>query len=199
MTSLLPYGHRYHSLATLHDRLGWRSFLEGRISTVLVQEMHFHLSDTPSLISAVDWAKKLVNFLFRITHRQWSFRNSVVHFKVEGRSPAQHKEIIREFNELLEIDPKTLLPKYRHLYEDEDFEALGLGSSNNKLYWMSAAKSAIAASAIARKRRRRQRHEVQEQREEGESTDAPSAPPIDYPSPPLPCEPGIRWKKRRMK
>jgi hypothetical protein len=51
MRSLLSYGHRLHSFATLHDRLGWRSFLEGRISTLLVQEMHFHLSNTPSLIS----------------------------------------------------------------------------------------------------------------------------------------------------
>jgi hypothetical protein len=90
--------------------------------------MHFHLSDTPSLISAIDWSKKFVNFLLRITHRQWSFRNSVVHFKIEGRTPTQHEEIIREFQELLQIDPKTLLPKYRHLYKDEDFEALGRSS-----------------------------------------------------------------------
>jgi hypothetical protein len=199
MSSLLPYGHRFHSLATLHDRLGWRSFLEGRISTLLVQEMHFHLSDTPSLISAIDWAKKFVGFLFRITHRQWSFRNSVVHFKIEGRTPAQHQEIIHEFGELLEIDTRTLLPKYRHLWEDEDFEALGRGSSNNKLYWMSAAKSAIAASAIARKRRRHHRQEVHQQRELDESSDTPTAPPTGYPSPPLACEPGFKWKKRRMK
>jgi hypothetical protein len=199
MCSLLPYGHRLHSFATLHDRLGWRSFLEGRISTLLVQEMHFHLSDSPSLISAIDWSKKFVNFLLRITHRQWSFRNSVVQFKIEGRTPTQHEEIIREFQELLQIDPKTLLPKYRHLYEDEDFEALGRSSSTNKLYWISAAKSAIAASAIERKRRRRHRHDTQVQRNLDESTDSPSAPPVSYPSPSLPREPGFKWKKRRLK
>jgi hypothetical protein len=161
--------------------------------------MHFHLSDTPSLISAIDWAKKFVNFLLRITHRQWSFRNSVIHFKIEGRTPAQHEEIIREFQELLQIDPKTLLPKYRHLYKDEDFEALGRSSSTNKLYWISAAKSAIAASAIERKRRQRQQHDTQVQRNLDKSTDSPSAPPVSYPSPSLPCEPGFKWKKRRLK
>ena len=119
--------------------------------------------------------------------------------EVKGRTPAQHQEIIREFEELLEVNPRTLLPKYRHLFEHEDFEALGRGSTTNKLYWISAAKYAIAASAIARKRRRHHRQEVQDQREEAKSTDAPSAPPVDYPSPPLPCEPGFRWKKCRLK
>jgi hypothetical protein len=199
MVDLAPYGTRFHAFALIHDRLGWRSFLEGRISTILVQEMHFHLAHTPSLLSATDWAKQLVNHLVRITHRQWTYRNSVVHFTIEGRTPKQHREIIAELEQLMSVDPKTLLPKYRHLFEDEDFVALGRGSSNHKLYWISAAKSAIAASAIARKRRRQERRNTQVQRAAAESTDAPAAHPIPHHEPDLPCEQGFRYKKRRLK
>lgn len=44
MTNIIPHNHKYHALAVVHDhdRLGWQSFLEGRISTIMVQEMHYH-------------------------------------------------------------------------------------------------------------------------------------------------------------
>jgi hypothetical protein len=194
MQDLIHYTSRYHPVAVLHDQLGWRSFLEGRISTLLVQEMHNHLAGTSSLISAVDWAKGLVNHLIRITHRQWKYRNSVTHFTIEGRTPAQHHQIIADLEGLMTVDPSTLLPKYRHLYEDEDFEALGRGSSTNKLYWIAAARSAIAASAIERQRRRRRRHETAQQRTENEATDSPPIHPSPQTAPVIPCEPGIRYK-----
>jgi hypothetical protein len=199
VVDLAPYGTRFHAFALIHDRLGWCSFLEGRISTILVQEMHFHLTHTRSLLSAIDWAKQLVNHLVRITHRQWTYRNSVVHFTVEGRTPKQHREIIAELEQLMSVDPKTLLPKYHHLFEDEDFVALGRGSSNHKLYWISAAKTSIAASAIAHKQRRQERRNTQIQRAAAESTDAPAAHPIPRHEPDLPCEQGFRYKKRRLK
>jgi hypothetical protein len=88
MTNIIPQNHTYHALAIAHDRLGWRSFLEGRILTIMVQEMHYHLAATPSLIGAADWAKGLVNHLIRITHRQWKYRNDVNNYTIEGRTPA---------------------------------------------------------------------------------------------------------------
>jgi hypothetical protein len=118
--------------------------------------MHFHLAHTPSLLSAVNWTKQLVYHLVRITHRQWTYCNSVAHFTIEGCTSKQQREIIAEPEQLMSVDPRTLLPKYCRLFEDEDFVALGRGSSNNKLYWISASKSAIAASAIAQKQRRQE-------------------------------------------
>jgi hypothetical protein len=50
----------------------------------------------------------------------------------------------------MDVDPQTLLPKYRHLYEDKDFAELGSGSTTNRLYWIAAAKTAVAASALYR-------------------------------------------------
>lgn len=199
MQSIVPRRSRFHSMALMHDRLGWRSFLEGRISTVLVQEIHVHLSTTPSLIGAADWAKGLVNHLIRITHCQWKYRNDTTHFRVEGRTPEQHREVIQEMNRLMEVDPSTLLPKYRHLFEDEDFAELGRGSTTNRIFWISAAKSAIAASAIHRRRKNRKRRKLLLLREEQEASDTPPDTPPTYPSPHLPIEPGIKYKKRRLK
>ena len=190
---------RFHAMALMHDRLGWRSFLEGRISTVLLQEMHVHLSTTPSLIGAADWAKGLVNFLIRITHRQWKYRNDTTHFRTEGRTSDQHREIIDEMKRLMEVDPTTLLPKYRHLFEDEDFAELGRGSATNRIFWISAAKSAIAASAIHRNRRNKRRRALLQLREEQEASDSPEELISPYSSPQLPIEPGIKYKKRRLK
>jgi hypothetical protein len=34
------------------------------------------------------------------------------------------------------------------LYEDEDFAELGWDSTTNRLYWIAAAKSAVAALAL---------------------------------------------------
>jgi hypothetical protein len=161
--------------------------------------MHNHLAGTSSLISAVDLAKGLVNHLIHISHRQWKYRNSVTHFTIEGRTPAQHHQIIADLEELMTVDPSTLLSKYRHVYEDEDFDALGRGSSTNKLYWIAAARSAIAASAIERPRRRRRRHKTAQLRTENEATDSPPIHPYPQTAPSIPCEPGIRYKKRRLK
>jgi hypothetical protein len=95
-----------------------------------------------------------------LTHRQWSYRNQVVHHTVEGRTVEEHREIIREIEELLSVDPKTLLPKYRSLFEDQDFEELGRGSTANRLYWLYSARAAVAASAIERRRKRKRRERL---------------------------------------
>jgi hypothetical protein len=199
MTNIVPYRHKYHALAVAHDRLGWRSFLEGRISTVLVQEMHYHLASTPSLIGAADWAKGLVNHLIRITHRQWKYRNDVNNYKVEGRTPAQHQEIFAEMERLMDVDPKTLLPKYRHLYEDEDFAELGRGSTTNRLYWIAAAKTAVAASALYRASRGKRRRKTACTRDSQSSTDEPADESTEDFAPDVPSEFGLKYKKRRLK
>ena len=111
----------------------------------------------------------------------------------------EHQEIIREIEELLSVDPKTLMPKYRSLFEDQDFEELGRGSTANRLYWLYSARAAVAASAIERRRKRKRRNRLLQQRAQQQSTDAPSAPQAAAPAPEMPCELGFRYKKRRLK
>jgi hypothetical protein len=132
---LAPHSH-FFALASTFDHLGWRCLLEGRIPTLLVQEMHNHLSNTPSRIGALDWAAGFVERLLRITHRQWQYRNSVVHFKVDGLTREEHEAVISRFEELLQIDPSQLLPKHRHFFDSQDFKELGIASATTKQYWI---------------------------------------------------------------
>ena len=100
---------------------------------------------------------------------------------------------------LMTVDPQTLLPKYRHLFEDEDFEELGSGSTTNRIYWVAAARAAVAASALDRQWRRRRRRQLYEQRTKQAATDMAIAEPQSYTSPDVPSEHGLKWKKRRLK
>ena len=195
---LAPHSH-FSALASAFDHLGWRCLLEGRIPTLLVQEMHNHLSNTASRIGALDWTAGFVERLLRITHRQWQYRNSVVHFKVDGLTRDEHEAVINRFEELLQVDPFQLLPKHRHLFESQDFSELGKASAISKQYWIYSVESALAAAAHDRRSRRRRRDEVSAARLVQASSDSPA--PIFYPAPAphLPCEQGIRYKKRRMK
>jgi hypothetical protein len=100
---------------------------------------------------------------------------------------------------LMEVDPHTLLPKYRHLYEDEDFAELGRGSATNRIYWIASAKTAIAASALHCASRGKRQRETSHTQDQQTSSDSPTdTPPADNP-PCLPREHGLKYKKRRLK
>lgn len=187
-----------HLLLIIWD-VGWQCLLEGRIPTLLVQEMHNHLSNTPSRLGAIDWAASFVERLLRITHRQWQYRNSVVHFTVDGLTREEHEAVISRFEELLQVDPSQLLPKHRHFFDSQDFEELGAASAITKQYWIHSVESALAAAAHERNSRRRRHEEMTAP----QHIPTPVAPPAPTPHPAnashLPCERGIRYKKRRLK
>jgi hypothetical protein len=195
---LTPHSH-FFALASAFDFLGWRCLLEGRIPTLLVQEMHNHLANTPSRIGALDWAAGFVERLLRITHRQWQYRNSVVHYKVDGLTQDEHEAVISRFEELLQIDPSQLLSKHRHLFESQNFEDLGTASAVTKQYWIYSVESALAAAAHHRHSRRRRHDALSDTCEVQSLRDSPAPILHSAPAPHLPCELGIRYKKRRMK
>ena len=81
-----------------------------------------------------------------ITHRQWIFRNSHVHFKkLEGMTEAQHLKIFDKVEELMTVDPIELLPKHRHLLEGE-FGTLGENSSAARQNWIASMESALSVA-----------------------------------------------------
>jgi hypothetical protein len=78
-----------HSLAIASNRVHWDCFLEGRIArewivfvTPLLQGTKMH---------PVTWAKTLITKLLNITHKQWLYRNSHMHYSgQEGVTLEQH-------------------------------------------------------------------------------------------------------------
>jgi hypothetical protein len=161
MTSFLSSHSTYSAMANIHDRLGWRSFLEGRISKILVQEMQNHLQNSSSCYTATFWARKFASRLILLTHHQWRHRNSHLHYRgKENKTFQEHEETMRCARELTRLDSSALLPQFRDLLA-EDFDALFEGSTTDRQYWIHEMEAALAATAIhqaARKRKRRQPH-----------------------------------------
>ena len=133
---------RYESLVKAHDKLGWDNFLEGRICTLFLEAYRCDLEDDVSPYQVDSWGRGFIERLIRITHAQWIFRNSHVHYKkLEGMTEAQHMDIFRRVEELMWTDPMELLPAHRHLLE-EDLQGLGECSSATRLYWVLSVEAA---------------------------------------------------------
>ena len=95
------------------DEVGFDNFVEGRrILTVLVDFEFAHYQEIPTRWAVERWAKGLIQRLLGlITHRQWLYRNAVVHFKgPDGYTHAEHERILSKIQDFLWVDPQDLLP-----------------------------------------------------------------------------------------
>ena len=109
------------TLAEVQDRLGWDNFIEGRISKVFLSYVQPHLNGRRRRLSPRRWGTTFITHIISLTHKQWLFRNSHVHFKkLEGLTPAQHDEIFKRVQTLMWTDPADLLDRHKYLLE-EDF------------------------------------------------------------------------------
>ena len=143
----------YRLLAEATDRLRWDSFLEGRISTVWLDVMKPQLMDGNTYLSPQRWGRQLIEQLLQITHKQWIFRNSRLYYKkLDGLTALEHHKIFEKMEELMHTDPDELLPRHRHLLE-ENFGALGEGSSIDRQYWIASMESALSAASCVQKGR----------------------------------------------
>ncbi len=112
------------------DRLGWDCFVEGQISKVFLEVIKPALSDHCSHITPECWCRTFIGKLLQLTHKQWLFCNSHVHYKkLKGLTATQHTEIFERVKCHMWSDPPELLAKHK-LFLEEDFELLGKGSSN---------------------------------------------------------------------
>lgn len=131
-----------HSFAHVHDELGWDNFVEGRISKSLVNLQSAYLSSIDTNVRISSWASGFMRQLLILTHQQWLYRNATVHYKADGRSLPQHKEILRTVESLIHTDVDDLLPEDHHLL-DIDFEQLGQGPTNDQERWIIEMNNAI--------------------------------------------------------
>ena len=89
--------------------------------------------------------------LLILTHQQWLYRNCTVHFKTNGRSLPQHKEILQKVTALLHADEDMLLPEDQDLLHI-DFAQLGNGPTIDQERWIASMNSALSAGRIHRAR-----------------------------------------------
>ena len=68
--------------------------------------------------TAKSWATGLTERLIKITHRQWLYRNSTVHFKSkDGRKLAEHEMTKNKIEKLLMTDPDDRWRRIRRCFE----------------------------------------------------------------------------------
>ena len=92
--------------------------MEERILTVLVDFQFSFYQGIATQWTSERWAKGLIQRLLGITHRQWLYRNAVVHFKgPDGYTHAEHEQILTKMKDFLWVDPQDLLPRDRGLLE----------------------------------------------------------------------------------
>ena len=143
MTDCLTLPSKFTLLAEFQDKLGWDNFLEGRITSLMVEEQRLHITQCGTVFTADSWATNMIERLLGITHRQWIYQNARVHLeKLDGHTEAEHAAIMSRVRVLLWTDPDDLLPQDRMLLEG-NFEALGSGTAAGHLYWIVSMESSL--------------------------------------------------------
>jgi hypothetical protein len=131
------------------DRLGWDSMLKGCISSRwLMVAVPFLLKTRQKMLPQV-WGTKFINKLHNIVHKQWIYRNLVLHYcGKDGLTILEHQDIMNQVESHSLTDPNSLLPRHRSLM-DADFGVLGSGPTSDRLTWLADMNSAIAASNLS--------------------------------------------------
>jgi hypothetical protein len=152
-------------------------------------------------VSAELWARKLSRELIVFTHKQWTYRNGVVHYcPSENMTISEHEAIDEQLQSLLSLTPNDLLPQHRHLLTAENFTDLASGPSVEKPYWMAEVKSALDKAAIVVRLQK-----TKPKKTKTNTTDSNGNIKTIYNinstliPPHIPKEPDLKWKKRRQK
>jgi hypothetical protein len=107
--SLGAMSPRMKALANSQDKIGWRNFMEGFISTHFYFIQHYHLALSGSYLNGSDWTKSLISKLLHITHSQWIFQNLTLHDKL---CRYLHKEKVEDIRLTIEIWQKNHQRRY---------------------------------------------------------------------------------------
>jgi hypothetical protein len=99
------------AVARESDRLGWDSFLEGRITSLWLSMVLPMLRKSLHSLLPPSWGCQLINTLHNIVHKQWIYRDTCIHYRgTDGFTMPEHNKIINWVEEYSLINPKDLLP-----------------------------------------------------------------------------------------
>jgi hypothetical protein len=144
--SLGTMSPRMKALAISQDKIGWRNFMEGCISTHFYFIQHYHLALSGSYLNGSNWTKSLISKLLHITHLQWIYQNFTLHNKLCGYLHKKKLEDIRlTIKELVDTAPEEVPEESKFLLEI-NFGNLTKSHSDNQHYWVIALQAAITAA-----------------------------------------------------
>jgi len=133
------------ALAKGQDLIGYRHFMEGRISTKFwtIQSRHLALSD--GHLSGTKWMKGFISRILKMTQSQWFYRNVSFHDKQYGYAKRKRvEELDHQIYQMSETSPRNIPQDSRFLLE-RDEHGLTKESVLKKEYYVEAMEAAIKA------------------------------------------------------
>ncbi len=139
---------RMHSLTESQDKIGWRNFTKGYISTHFCEIQNFHLTMTSSYLNGTDWTKQFISKILQITHLQWIYSNILLHNKSQGYiRNKQSEDLPQEINKLSDLRPEDI-PKSSRFLLEINFTELTLSYIKMQAYWTLAVLAALMAKQL---------------------------------------------------
>ena len=151
----------YRQAAEAQDKLGWRRFLEGMVSSefrAIVEKLG--LSEN-CYATPLKWCKDLILKLQEITHGLWIYRNLSIHDSSKGVLAVQRREkLLEEIEKQIQLGGEGLDEKDEWMLE-VNLDDLEEGSTGvYETYWLLAIETARERYRLAnqtREQRMRQR------------------------------------------
>ncbi len=104
----LPFS-RFLPISIDIDNLGWNCFVEGRIPYSLIGTIKPMLLQYNPRGLVEKWGANLIQSLLSLTHKEWLYRNSDVHYISEGLTAWQHDELQAKIYKLMKTKQSALL------------------------------------------------------------------------------------------
>ena len=84
-------------VAASQDLISWKDFMVGKLSKEIFSLQRLSLACSPSRLSIVDCARRLISQVLQISHAQWIFRNVSLHDNKMGYlCNEQRQEVLAE-------------------------------------------------------------------------------------------------------
>ncbi len=84
-----------------------------------------------------------------MTHKQWLYRNTDIHYVSEGLTLRQHKELRAKIKVLMKTKSSALLGRHQH-YLSTNFDELGRGPTLACQVWVANIEMAISVAKVAK-------------------------------------------------
>ena len=140
------------ALAESQDKIGWRNFTEGYISSHFYNIQRFHLSMSNNFLNGSDWTKQFISKLLQITHSQWIYQNISLHDRRQGYlCNKQSEDLLQEITELSDLSPDQVPESCQFLLE-VNFTDLTSSHLETQRYWTLAMNAALTARQLECKR-----------------------------------------------
>ena len=147
MGNLGPMSSSLRILAASQDIIGWREFMEGKISHQFYRIQEVHLIGTHTNMTASLWTKTFISKVLHITHSQWIFRNFMLHDHLNGYlQRSRQAEITMEIDQLLQTHVDEI-PTDRAFLLELDIEDISTMDFEAQNYWVFAMNAAISAQS----------------------------------------------------